>query len=263
MKIQRGFGIKIIDAHAHVGPVYNFFVPFNDGHGMVKSMDLLGIETTVISSNAAITADVCFGNQYTHEVIKQHPGRFLGYFVVNPHYPEKMGEDISRYFSIDEFVGIKIHPELSGDYPMTGKGYVSMWEFAERNRVPVLTHTYFGGDRLEVIEMIAKEYPNAPLLIGHGGADLGLGKAIDMVNGQKNLYLDLCSPVNKVPGALRLVAKECDPDKALFATDSPWNDPNLSVGAVVFADVEESMKKKWLRSNFLNLFTRAVKFFST
>ena len=101
MKIQR-IRYKIIDAHAHVGPVYNFFVPFNDGHGMVKSMDLLGIETTVISSNAAITADVCFGNQYTHEVIKTASGRFLGYFVVNPHYPEKMGEDISRYFSIDE-----------------------------------------------------------------------------------------------------------------------------------------------------------------
>jgi predicted TIM-barrel fold metal-dependent hydrolase len=97
------------------------------------------------------------------------------------------------------------------------------------------------------------------MIIGHGGIDLGIGKAIDMVNRQPNLYFDMCSPCNKKYGVVKLVAKECNPDKVLFGTDSPWNDPNLSVGSVMFSEVEDSIKRKWFRENFLKLYTRARK----
>lgn len=250
---------RIIDSHAHMGPYFNFLLPFNDAQGMLKTMDLTGIETTVISTNAAASADIVMGNQYTLETVKSYPGRFLGLFVFNPNYPEQMKNDIPEYFENEGIVGFKIHPELSGDYPMPGKGYKHMWEYSHEHQVPVLFHTYFGGDRLEVIESVAKDYPNSPMIIGHGGIDLGIGKAIDMVNRQPNLYFDMCSPGNKKYGVVKLVAQECNPDKVLFGTDSPWNDPNLSVGAVLFSEVEDSIKRKWFRDNFLKLYTRASK----
>ena len=250
---------RIIDSHAHMGPMHNFYLPYNDASGMLKTMDLLGIEATVISSNAAISADIVMGNRYTLDVINKYPERFLGQFVVNPHYSDLLIDDIENYFKVKNIIGFKIHPELHGDYPMNGKGYVYMWTYADEHHLPVLTHTYFGGDRLEVIMDIAMKYPNVSLIIGHGGMDLGIGKTIDMVNSQPNLYFDLCSPVNKNHGAIKLVAKECNPDKVLFGTDSPWNDPCLSVGAILFAEVDDDIRKKWFRSNFFNVYARAGK----
>ncbi len=250
---------KIIDAHTHMGPVYNFYLPYNDAEGMLKSMDLMDIEASVVSSNAAISSDVEYGNRYTLDAVKRYPGRFLGFYVFNPRYPELMMEQIESYFAEDGFVGLKIHPEYSGDYPMNGKGYKPMWEYAAEHKIPVLSHTYYGGDRLEVFESIAKEYPDVPLLIGHGGMDLGVGKAIDMVNRQANLFFDLCSPADKKHGALNLIAKELNPDKAIFGSDSPWNGPNVVAGAVLFTDVDDRIKRKWFRDNFFKVYTRASK----
>lgn len=257
MKSDKKF--LIIDAHAHMGPVFSFYLPYNDAQGMLKTMDLLDIEATVVSSNAAISSDTEMGNRYTLEAVQKYPGRYLGQFVFNPHYPDQMKRDIPEYFAIDGFVGFKIHPEFHGDYPMTGKGYKHMWQYANENKIPVLSHTYFGGDRLEVFENIAKEYPDVPLIIGHGGLDLGVGKAIDMVNRQPNLYFDLCSPVSKKYGALKLVSKECNPDKPIFGTDSPWNAQNIVLGSVLFTEVDSSVKKKWFRDNFFKVYTRASK----
>ena len=252
-------GYRIIDSHAHIGPYFNFFIPFNNAKDMLKTMDLSGIEATVISSNAAISSDVIMGNKYTLETVKTYPGRFLGHFMFNPNYAEEMKRYVPEYFKNDGIIGFKIHPELSGDYPMPGKGYRYMWEYSNKHRIQVLFHTYFGGDRLEVIEAVAKDYPDSPMLIGHGGSDLGIEKTVDLVNKYPNLYYDMCSPCNKKYGAIKLVAKECNPDKVLFGTDTPWNDPDLSVGAILLSEVEDSIKRKWFSENFFRLYKRASK----
>lgn len=250
---------RILDSHAHMGPIWNFYLPYNDAEGMLTSMDLLGIEATLFSSNMAICADVEAGNRYTLTACQKHPGRFLGAFTVNPHYPELMEREIPAYFAHDCMVGLKIHPELSGDYPMTGDGYAFMFRYASEHRIPILSHTYYGGDRLEVFAKLAEQYPDAPLIIGHGALDLSVAKAIDLCNRYPNLYFDLCSPVSKRYGAMKLIDSRLDPDKALFGTDSPWNDPAVVVGSVLFSEASAEKKEKWMRTNFLRLYSRAAK----
>jgi predicted TIM-barrel fold metal-dependent hydrolase len=249
---------RVIDSHAHMGPVWNFYLPYNDEQGMLDNMDTLGVDTVVFSSNLAVTADVVRGNRYTLEVCKRHPGRFLGMLAINPNYPEVAVKEIPEYFSHKEIVGLKIHPELAGDYPLNGKNCELMFRYASEHKTPILSHTYYGGDRLSVFEELAKEYPDAPLIIGHGALDLGTGKAIDLCNKYPNLYYDLCSPVNKRYGAMLLVDKELDPDKAIFGTDSPWNDPAVSLGSVLLSGAAPEKLHKWLSGNFLRLYTRAA-----
>ncbi len=249
---------RVIDYHAHLGPVWNFYLPYNDEIGMLGCMDQIGIDTTVISTNLAVTADVVRGNRYTLEVCRRNPGRFLGMFTVNPNYPDVAEREIAHYFAYKEIVGIKTHPELSGDYPLNGKNYEGMFRYASDHGIPILVHTYYGGDRLSVFEQMAREYPDAPLIIAHGALDLGTGKAIELCNKYPNLYYDLCSPVNKRYGALLLVDRELNPDKALFSTDSPWNDPAVSLGSVLFSGAAPEKLRKWLSGNFLRLFTRAA-----
>ena len=250
---------RVIDSHAHMGPVWNFYLPFNDDVGMLDNMNKLGIEATVFSSNMAISSDIKAGNRYTLDACLRNPGRFLGQFFFNPNFPDLMKEEIPEYFSHDCIVGFKIHPELSGDYPMNGKNYAHMFRHASEFKIPILSHTYFGGDRLDVFEALAKEYPDAPLIIGHGALDLGVGRAIDLSNRYENLYFDLCSPVSKRYGAMNLIIRELNPDKALFGTDTPWNDPAVVLGSVLFSDANEQTKEKWFAENFLRLYPRAKK----
>jgi len=249
---------RIIDSHAHMGPIWNFYLPYNDEIGMLNNMDRLGVETVVFSSNMAISADVELGNRYTLEVCRRHPGRFLGQFMVNPNYPDLMAQEIPAYFAHDEIVGLKVHPELSGDYPLSGKNFELMFRYASEHKIPILSHTYYGGDRLNVFEELAKEYPDAPLIIGHGAMDLGTGKAIDLCNKYSNLYYDLCSPVNKRYGAMLLVDQNLNPDKALYGTDAPWNDPAVSLGSVLFSGIDQAKLEKWFSGNFLKLYNRAA-----
>lgn len=55
-----------------MGPIWNFYLPFNDEYGMLDNMDYVGIEAMVFSSNMAIT-DIERGNRYTLEVCERHP----------------------------------------------------------------------------------------------------------------------------------------------------------------------------------------------
>lgn len=249
---------RIIDSHAHMGPIWNFYLPHNDETQMLENMNALGVDTVVFSSNMAISADVERGNRYTLEVCRRHPGRFLGQYVVNPNYPELLSAEVDDYFSQKEIVGFKVHPELSGDYPLDGKNFAPMFRYANEHKIPILSHTYYGGDRLNVFEALAKAYPDAPLIIGHGALDLGTGHAIDLCNRYTNLYYDLCSPVNKRYGALTLVDRELNPDKAFFGTDSPWNDPAVSLGSVLLSGIDPQKLEKWFSGNFLRVYTRSA-----
>lgn len=249
---------RIIDSHAHMGPIWNFHLPYNNEAQMLENMDALGIDTVVFSSNMAISADVERGNRYTLEVCRRHPGRFLGQYVVNPNYPELLEQEVDSYFSNKEIVGFKVHPELAGDYPLNGKNFERMFCYANQHKIPILSHTYYGGDRLSVFEELARTYPNAPLIIGHGALDLGTGRAIELCNRYENLYYDLCSPVNKRFGALALVDRELDPDKAFFGTDAPWNDPAVSLGSVLLSGADPQKLEKWFSGNFLRVYTRAA-----
>ena len=253
---------RVIDSHAHMGPIWNFYLPYNDEYQMLDNMDRLGVDTVVFSSNMAISGDPVRGNQYTLDVCRRHPGRFLGQYMVNPNYPELFDEEVPKYFSHKEIVGFKVHPELSGDYPLDGKNYEKMFRYASEHHIPILSHTYFGGDRLSVFEELAKEYPEAPLIIGHGAMDLGTGKCIELCNRYPNLYYDLCSPVNKRYGALTMVDQELNPDKALYGTDGPWNDPAVSLGLVLLSGIDPQKLEKWFSGNFLRLYTRAAAAFA-
>ena len=88
--------------------------------------------------------------------------------------------------------------------------------------------------------------------------DLGTGHCIELCNKYPNLFYDLCSPVNKRYGALRMVDRELNPDKAIYGTDGPWNDPAVSLGSVILSGIDPKKLDKWFSGNFLGLYKRAA-----
>jgi predicted TIM-barrel fold metal-dependent hydrolase len=242
----------IIDGHAHMGFYRNFHIPANDADGMVEQFDAVGIDVACVSHHAGISADHTFGNDVIIDAVRRHPSRLIGFCVINPNYPDTVDAEIERCFAEPGFRGFKVHPELHGDYPLDGPGYRRMWAYANAHGLPVLSHSYFGGDRLEVFERVANTYPDATVLLGHAGLDLGLGNAVALAERTHNVMLDMTAMQRHCWAVEHLVART-DPTRLVWGSDSPFIDPGLILGAVVHAAIPEQVRDAILYHNLARI----------
>lgn len=93
----RRYGIDIVDAHAHIGPWFNFRIPLAYAEGMLRTMDACGIAEAWITADASIGPDFRLGNDLVSSAVTAHPNRFRGYVTVNPHEPEASAEEVRRH----------------------------------------------------------------------------------------------------------------------------------------------------------------------
>ncbi|NNM47720.1 amidohydrolase family protein [Knoellia koreensis] len=260
MTLYRSFEktTPIIDGHAHMGAFRNFHVPRNDAQGMVERFDEVGIDVACVSHHAGISADFRYGNTQVLEAVQRFPDRLIGFCVVNPNYPDESAAEIERCFASGGFRGFKVHPELHGDYPLDGPGYEEMWRYADANRLPVLSHSYAGGDSLKTFEDVAKRYPGASVMLGHAGLDLGLDNAARLVERTENIYLDMTA-MQRHCGAVELLASRVDPARLTWGSDSPFIDPGPILGAVALADIPADVRSAILYDNLARLLRITVR----
>ncbi len=248
----------IIDGHAHMGAYRNFHVPRNDAQGMVDRYDEVGIDVACVSHHAGISADFRFGNSQVLEAVQRFPNRLIGFCVINPNYPDAAHDEIERCFASGRFRGFKVHPELHGDYPLDGAGYEAMWTYADAERLPVLSHSYAGGDSLATFERVAQRYPGAAVMLGHAGLDLGLENAAQLVERTENIYLDMTA-MQRHCGAVELLASRVDPARLTWGSDSPFIDPGLILGAVALANIPPDVRSAILYENLARLLRISVR----
>jgi hypothetical protein len=241
--------LLVLDAHAHMGPWFNFHVPDGDAAEMVRTMDRIGIRACISSGHAGIGPDFILGNDDVARGAQAFPGRIFGYITVNPNYPaQEMREELERRLATGYFVGIKFHADMH-KYPTDGARYVPAWEFAHEHNLPLLSHDSVGH-----FQEPSRKYPGAKLLIAHAISSLDmLEAAAELASRQPNVYLDICgSPL--IFGALELAVEKVGAGRILFGTDLPFIDPRPQVGRVAFAKIPEEDKLRVLGENALALF---------
>ncbi len=242
----------ILDGHAHIGEYANFYMNEPGAGSMVAVMDRIGMQAAIVSANASISSNNDYGNQMVLQAVRAYPGRFLGYVVANPWETEEMEATLNHYLDQPGMVAIKLHPELHDDYPMRGPRYAPMWAVAAERRVPVLFHTYFGGDTLEDIADLAGKYPSVPLLVGHSLQDKSLDAMVELANSFPNVYVDLSVP--EIFGITEFFYTALDDiGKLIFGTDFPWGNCHFRVGAVIYSRIPEQAKRKVLGENMASL----------
>ena len=244
--------VLVIDAHAHLGEYPGIYMNKPDAGSMVTVMDRIGVQAAIVSANASLRSDPEYGNEMVLRAVRDFPGRIFGYVVANPHYAESMEATLNRYLDEPGVVGIKLHPELHDDYPMLGPRYDPVWKVATERRVPVLFHTYFGGDSPEDIAHLASKYPDVPMLVGHMLQDKSLDAMAELANSFANVYVDLSLPEGFGLTEFFVAALD-DVRKMIFGTDFPWGGCLGRVGAVIYARVSDQSKRKILGENIAEL----------
>jgi hypothetical protein len=242
--------IEIIDLHAHLGPYYNMHSPACGAADIVKTMDLCGIDKTVISTTLSFDTDIVLGNTMMLQALDAHPGHLYGACGVNGHFPELSLAELERTFSRPDVVMIKVHPS-STKCRLDDRRMNRIFEFASASRLFVLVHTWLDNDAYgnqDLFASVAAAHPEIKWIMGHSGGPYGSVHAVELAQKTANIYLDLTlsmCPARQVEFFVREVGSE----RVLFGTDSPFLDPRPQVGRVALAEISEQDRVKIFGAN--------------
>lgn len=270
--MQQGFSAScpIIDMHGHLGPIGEIYLPAAPIERMHQVMQHAGVRVIVCCPHEALMADPTRGNQLMQDTIDRYPDSFLGYWVINPHYPELVARAGDDQAQAHGFVGFKFLPDYH-TYPLTGDGYRPALEYADAHHLLILVHTWGGScfDSPTLLSTIAMQYPGATFLMGHSGYgdwECALATARDL----PNVYLELtavyvahdfgnqpggsgtplpllsCLHVN---GIIERMVEVSGSQKIVFGTDLPWYSPHYAAGAVLFAHISDDARHDILHRN--------------
>jgi len=241
----------IVDAHAHMGPYFNFMVG-DDGspEAMVRSMDRLGIDVSMVSPHIAITCDFREGNRHAAAAAEQFPGRIVPFIVVNPNYPTAETEaEIGHWHEITGIKAFKFHASLHKTDTMHA-GYAPAYEYANAHGLPILSHSWSGsGGPMKVIETLAERYPHVQFVNAHSASGWQvIDEACALAEKFDRVHLDLTGS-RLVYGGLERMVERVGAERILWGTDNPFIDPRPGLGRMLCADVPEDDKRRMLGLN--------------
>lgn len=231
---QKPSSIEILDAHGHLGPFPTWMLKYQQApeqiNDLVERMDRLNIRQMIVSGSHALFGDPLLGNRFTEQVAARYPDRFLGYFVFNPHYHDRLVSHLNEFFARDFFIGFKL---LSSywEVPVTDPRYNAVWQYADEHRLPILLHTWDDPyDFPAMLSELVRTYENAQFILGHsGGSDRGRDAAMALAKDNANVYLEWCGSY-QMTAPYEDVFAEVGADKVLFGTDACVHSPAWELG---------------------------------
>lgn len=260
----------IVDMHGHLGPFYGCYLPSCTVERMRHRLKRSGVRRIICSHHSALACDAPRGNAVMQAVIREHPDAFLGYWVINPNYPDDTARDLRGFDRLTGFVGLKFWP----DYhlvPVNSPKYAPALEFADAHGLLVLVHTFGESpfDAPALLGEVAERYPRARFLMGHSGYG-EWERSVAIARELPNVYLDLTSVFQaldfsqmpggslmpRVPalsphvnGLIEYMVEKAGSRKVVFGSDLPWYSQHYHAGAVLFAHISDEARHDILHRN--------------
>lgn len=230
-------GELLLDSHTHLGRTNIYHLPDAEPADLVREMDRLGVQAAVVFSYAGVTGDYQYGNDLVAAAVREYPGRFIGFALVSPNYPDEMLSELERCRALG-LRGIKLIPSYQG-YPEEGEALHTAYAFAHEHHWPVLSHNFGRDDHLR---QLARDYPNAIFIRGHG-----TWRGNVVVRDCANVYD--CTVIPPYYGYVERMARFVGPEKILWGSDAPDLPTLWSLGPVLTARIPDDWKRLILGGN--------------
>lgn len=244
--------VTIIDVHGHLG-IISFDIPDISVESAIRVMDRLGVDKTIHSSMACMTADTERGNEKLFEAIQAYPDRILGYASFWPETAESVKTSAERWIE-KGFVGFKMHN--SNGFKYDDERYGLAYAIANERKLPVLFHTW-GNSSSEIDRIceLAQKYPDAALLLAHSGAE-DEAPNVSAAREHENIYLDLAMSKSRY-GRIERFVEQVGVEKVLFGSDVYFLNQAQQLGRVLGAQISDDDKKKILGGNAAAILARS------
>lgn len=253
----------IIDAHAHFGLPGLFFAPESGPEGLLRIMDLVGIQSAIIAcDHVTLHEGAQAGIAALRRAYEQFQGRLYYLGVFDPRTALPCLAALEEAAGWPGMAGLKIHPSFHQTFA-DDPTYEPAWRFAAEHQLPVLAHSWSVSDYNPVqrystpdrFEGYVRRFPQVRLVLGHaGGRGSGRHEAARMAAQHANVYLDFAGDIF-CDRLIETLLASMPPEKILFGSDYPWIDPRANLSRVLLADASDPIKQMILAENAARVYS--------
>jgi len=248
--------VPVIDAHSHILGycAFGWYQSIRSTKDVVALMDCLGIDCIVTAPHNMIYGNMEAANRTTADAAEEFPGRIYGYICLRPQQGlDEVRKTLETWSKNKWFVGLKFLAGYHG--PLVCPEYDYAMDFAADVGCPVLTHTWANNPSMADIERAVKRRPDLKLLVAHqGGGDAGMtDQFVKLMKTYPNLSMEICGSLFN-PYSMEDLVEMSGEDRVIYGSDLINLDPRFDFGKVIFSTLNDTIKKKILAENYLNLF---------
>lgn len=223
--------MKIVDAHVHLGPMFDVrpgMFPGSHATEIIDLMDTADIEASCVFAplwQGPIIQDETFedANAALARETKDRLDRFFPYARVDPNHGEKALAEMRRCKDEYGFVGLKLHPTTEFFMPNNMELMAPVMELCAQWKWPIFFHSgYYPTCQPALFIPLADAFPTVPLVLGH----IGYAHYADCIVAARqceSIYLE--TSANSTSAVIAEVLERTGPTKLLFGTDIPFTDP--------------------------------------
>jgi predicted TIM-barrel fold metal-dependent hydrolase len=195
---------------------------------------------SIVFGGKARLGGVWIDDVYVARYVAEHSDTCVGFLSIDP-TQEGWEADLKRGHLELGFRGVKLLPMYAGFRPDEPR-LDPFWEYASRNKLPVLLHTgttFVAQAPLECtlprhLDVVATRFPDVKIIMAHLGHPYE-GECIVTARKHPNVYADV-SALHYRPfqlyHSLMLVQEYGVWNKILFGTDYPFTTVNASVDGI-------------------------------
>jgi uncharacterized protein len=238
--------MPVIDVHAHVGTGPWLTA---DRDAVLRDMQRARIDTAIVSSHLAVTSNFAEGN-FKLKAALDGVQQLLGYVVVNPAYVEQSVSEMKRYLAAPNFVGVKLHPDASGQ-PLDSAPTCEVVNAFRRYSKPLLVHVR-GTAQVRALEALAAEAPTVKMIVAHAGGE-AFAECLALASRQLNLVLEPFTGGAELGKVEEAVAK-IGAHRVVFGTGYPCLNPGVALGLLADARISDTERAQILGGNAAKLF---------
>ncbi|MFZ5596629.1 MAG: amidohydrolase family protein [Bacillota bacterium] len=187
------------------------------------------------------------------EAVKKYPGRFWGWITINPEYRKEAAEEIEKYASVPEMIGVKVHPFFH-KYDIEVMDWVAA--LCSERKMPLLIHL---SSQEECYRYLPDKYPGLKVIYAHAGIP-HFKKLWAYIKTKKNVYVDLSGGYLDA-GLAEMAVRNVGYEKCLYGTDGPYGishpggdyDYSEMKDWVEGMKIPDGQKRDILGNNFLSI----------
>ncbi len=205
-------------------------------NGLLASMDKAGVDMSVILPVVTKPSQFESVNTFAKEVNDRYKGRLLSFGGIHPDCQDYKAE-LEKIKDLG-LPGIKLHPDYQ-KVMIDDIRYRNIIRYADELGLIIVVHAgvdiglpdpvHCPPDR---VRRIIEDIRPCKLVLAHMGGWKQWEAVYDCLAGEK-VWLDTAFTFAYIePDMFRKLLKKHDPDKILFATDSPWSDAMKDIQAL-------------------------------
>ena len=229
----------IIDTHAHIFPdaiaekasrsISKFYgIPMAaDGrlNTLLRLEKAAGVERVVICSAATTAGQTGHINDYTAQVVREHPGFLYGLGAMHQDTPNK-GAEVARIRKMG-LRGVKIHPDIQG-VAMNDRRFDELYEALSQLDMPLLCHTgdsrYHNSNPPEFLDVLHR-FPHLKVIGAHLGCWSDWSRGVERLQKMDQVWVDCSSSLYALsPVKARSIIRAYGAERVLFGSDYPMWD---------------------------------------